>query len=48
MYVPGYGWGVVTDRGSANKGPNRIDLFFLLHDEALSWGRKKVEVRIER
>ena len=48
MYVPGYGWGVVTDRGSAIKGPDRIDLFFSSHDEALVWGRKKVEVRIER
>lgn len=48
MYVPGYGWGVVTDRGSAIKGPDRIDLFFSSHDEALVWGRKKVEVLIVR
>jgi hypothetical protein len=26
MYVPGWGWGMVTDRGSAIKGPDRIDL----------------------
>ncbi len=47
MYIPGYGWGVVEDRGSAIKGPDRIDLFFHSHDEALQWGRKKVRVTIE-
>lgn len=48
MYVPGYGWGVVEDRGSAIKGPDRIDLYFDSHNEALQWGRKKVRVTIER
>ena len=48
MLVPGYGWGVVTDRGSAIKGPNRIDLYYNSHQDALDWGRKKVRVRIER
>ncbi|MBW1671032.1 MAG: 3D domain-containing protein [Deltaproteobacteria bacterium] len=24
MYIPDYGWGVVEDRGSAIKGPDRI------------------------
>jgi hypothetical protein len=47
MYVPGYGWGTVEDRGGAIKGRDRIDLFFDSHDDALLWGRKKVEVRIE-
>ncbi len=47
MYVPGYGWGVVEDRGSAIKGPNRIDLFYHSHEEALQWGRRKVKVQIE-
>jgi hypothetical protein len=46
MYVPGYGWGIVEDRGSAIKGPNRIDLYFDSHDNALQWGRKKVLVQI--
>ncbi|MEZ4568257.1 MAG: 3D domain-containing protein [Desulfobacterales bacterium] len=27
LYVPGYGYGVVEDRGSAIKGPTRLDLF---------------------
>jgi hypothetical protein len=47
MYVPDYGWGVVEDRGGAIKGPNRIDLYFKSHSEALRWGRKKVHVTIE-
>ena len=46
MYIPGYGWGVVEDRGGAIKGPTRIDLFFESHQEALEWGRKKVWVKI--
>ncbi len=44
MYVPGYGWGVVSDRGSAIKGPERLDLFFDSHGDALEWGRRRVEV----
>lgn len=47
MNVPGYGWGVVEDRGGAIKGPDRIDLFFASHSDALVWGRKKVRVVIE-
>lgn len=46
MYVPGYGWGRVEDRGGAIKGPNRIDLYFDSHSEALQWGRRKVKVDI--
>ncbi len=44
MYIPGYGWGVVEDRGGAIKGPKRIDLYYDSHNEALQWGRRKVEV----
>lgn len=47
MYVPGYGWGVVEDRGGAIKGPNRIDLYFSSHSQALNWGRRKVGVSVE-
>lgn len=47
MYVPGYGWGIVEDKGGAIKGPDRIDLFFDSHEKALQWGRKKVNVLIE-
>ncbi len=48
MYVPGYGWGMVRDRGGAIRGPDRIDLYFESHSEALAWGRKRLQVRIER
>jgi hypothetical protein len=48
MYVPGYGWGVVEDRGSAIKGSRRLDLYYNSHTKALNWGRKKVNVRIKR
>jgi hypothetical protein len=48
MHVPGYGWGVVEDRGGAIKGPNRLDLYMDDHNEALLWGRRRVGVKIER
>jgi len=48
MYVPGYGWGVVEDRGRAIKGPDRIDVFFRSHQEALEWGRRRLRVKIAR
>ncbi len=48
MHVPGYGWGTVSDRGGAIKGPDRIDLFFSSHGDALEWGRRRVKVRIKR
>ncbi|NLB69550.1 MAG: hypothetical protein GX804_07690 [Lentisphaerae bacterium] len=41
MYVPGYGYGRVEDRGGAIKGPHRLDLWFPTEREALLWGRKK-------
>ena len=47
MYVPGYGWGVVEDRGGAIKGAHRIDLYFSSHSDALRWGRKNVGVTVE-
>jgi len=47
LYIPGYGWGKVQDRGSAIKG-NRLDLFFESHQEALEWGRQQVDVKVWR
>jgi len=47
MYVPGYGWGVVHDRGSAIKG-DHIDIFFEDRDDALEWGRRYLDIIIER
>ncbi len=46
MYIPGYGYGVVEDRGSAIKGPYRIDAYFDSHQDALEWGRETVSVEI--
>ncbi|EFJ14539.1 hypothetical protein SELMODRAFT_445894 [Selaginella moellendorffii] len=42
MFVPGYGWGKVEDRGGAIKGPARIDLYHQSHNEAIHWGRRRV------
>lgn len=48
MYVPGYGYGTVHDRGGAIKGGNHIDVFFPTHQQALQWGRKTLVVRVAR
>jgi 3D (Asp-Asp-Asp) domain-containing protein len=47
MYVPGYGWGEVHDRGREMQG-NRIDVFFEDHDDALKWGKQKLTVTVIR
>ena len=46
LYIPGYGYGVVEDRGGDIKGPNRLDLWFPSAKEARKWGRKKVNVTV--
>lgn len=46
MYVPGYGYGRVEDRGGAIKGPRRLDLFFDSHRRAKHWGRRTIKVWI--
>ena len=43
IYVPGYGYGVVEDRGGDIRGRRRLDLFFNTHQEARQWGRRRVE-----
>lgn len=48
MYVPGWGWGRVEDRGRAIKGPDRLDILFRTHRQANAWGRRHVNVWIER
>jgi 3D (Asp-Asp-Asp) domain-containing protein len=45
MFVPGYGYGVVQDRGGSIKG-DKIDLFFKRHKQALEWGRVQKDVYI--
>lgn len=47
MYVPGYGWGAVEDRGGAIKGARRLDLYFDSHQQANEWGRRKVTVTFD-
>ncbi|MCK5540376.1 MAG: 3D domain-containing protein [Deltaproteobacteria bacterium] len=44
FYIPGYGYGTVEDRGSAIKGKARFDLYFKSHNQALKWGRKKLDI----
>lgn len=46
MYIPGYGWGEVEDRGGAIVGPDKIDLYHARHADALRWGRRKLQVKI--
>ena len=46
MYIPGYGYGRVEDRGRSIKG-NHIDLYFVFHRSAIQWGvRKNTKVKI--
>lgn len=46
MYIPGYGYGVVQDRGGAIKGPRRLDTWHSSRKKALHWGRRKVPVQV--
>jgi 3D (Asp-Asp-Asp) domain-containing protein len=45
VYVEGYGWGRVEDRGGAIRG-NKLDLFYRSHRQALEWGRQHVPVQV--
>ncbi|AZH28665.1 MULTISPECIES: 3D domain-containing protein [Paenibacillus] len=46
LYIPGYGYGIVADTGSAIKG-NKIDLYFKTIRQVYSeWGKKDVDVQI--
>ena len=45
VYVPGYGYGRVEDRGGAIKG-EKLDIWFPSHKRALQWGRQKVPVQV--
>jgi 3D (Asp-Asp-Asp) domain-containing protein len=45
IYVPGYGYGRVEDRGSGIVG-DHIDLYFHTHRQAKQWGRKRLRVKI--
>lgn len=44
MYIPGYGYGIVADKGAAIKG-KKIDLYFETKKQVYAnWGKKKVNV----
>jgi 3D (Asp-Asp-Asp) domain-containing protein len=46
LYIPGYGYGVVADTGSAIKG-NKIDLYFNTKNQVYNeWGKKTVKVYV--
>ena len=45
LYVDGYGYGRVEDRGQAIKG-DRLDLWFRSHGSASQWGKKAVKVKV--
>ncbi|MCM3038847.1 3D domain-containing protein [Paenibacillus motobuensis] len=48
LYIPGYGYGVVADKGSAIKG-KKIDLYFKTTKQVYKeWGKKEVEVQVIR
>lgn len=47
IFIPGYGWGRVEDKGSAIQGVNRLDLYMNSHAKALQWGRKTVTGMVE-
>ncbi len=46
LFIPGYGYGVVADKGGAIKG-NKVDLYYETVKEVYEkWGKKKVEVYV--
>lgn len=48
LYIPGYGYGVVTDIGSAIQG-NKIDLYFdTVEDVYNEWGKQTIDVYVIR
>jgi 3D (Asp-Asp-Asp) domain-containing protein len=46
LFIPGYGYGVVADKGGAIKG-NELDLFYETVEEVYdNWGKRSVEVYV--
>ena len=43
LYVQGYGYGIVLDRGSAIKG-RHLDLYFKNERDAINWGKRKSRI----
>jgi 3D (Asp-Asp-Asp) domain-containing protein len=46
MHIPGYGYGIVSDRGGKIKGAQHIDIFFDSHKKALRWGKQSLTVTV--
>lgn len=47
LYVEGYGWCRIEDRGGKIKGYH-IDLFFDTYEEAKAWGKKIIKVVVKK
>ena len=47
MTIPGYGPGTVQDVGGSVKGTH-IDIWFPSHKEAVTWGTRKIKVKVVR
>ena len=45
LYIPGYGFGTVEDRGGGVKGKH-LDIFFDSREEALKWGVKHMDILV--
>jgi len=46
LFIPGYGYGVVADKGAAIKG-NKLDLYYETVEEVYNkWGKKTIDVYI--
>ncbi|HJV17673.1 MAG TPA: 3D domain-containing protein [Bacillales bacterium] len=46
LFVPGYGYGVVADKGGAIKG-NEVDLYYETVDDVYNfWGKRQVDVYV--
>lgn len=46
LFIPGYGYGVVADKGGAIKG-NKLDLYYeTVEDVYRLWGKKQVDVYV--
>ncbi|MDR6999593.1 3D domain-containing protein [Neobacillus niacini] len=46
LFIPGYGYGVVADKGGAIKG-NELDLYFnTVKDVYNKWGKKKLDIYV--
>ena len=45
LYIPGYGLGVVSDKGSGITG-NKLDLWFPDYTTAKLYGRKQLQVQV--